>query len=181
MTSQPETLQKIQARTRQFDEQSTTSSSPRRSRELQALMASMDIIATQRLFLASRVEMAHHHNRVDIEHGPIHFAIREDQLQLTPLPGASAEGNVPPRRPGRRRIPAAIFAYSASPWPHTRAGQTQVVRRCTKLIALDMDGTLLTPRAESPRTQAAIAAARQGRDCGAGLRPPAGRHDRRPD
>ena len=28
--------------------------------------------------------MAHHHNRVDIEHGPIHFAIREDQLQLTP-------------------------------------------------------------------------------------------------
>ena len=53
-------------------------------RELQALMANMDIIATQRLFPGVEVEMAHHHNRVDIEHGPIHFAIREDQLQLTP-------------------------------------------------------------------------------------------------
>ncbi|MNE96012.1 hypothetical protein D3C80_1941690 [compost metagenome] len=50
-------------------------------------MANMDIIATQRLFPGVEVEMAHHHNRVDIEHGPIHFAIREDQLQLTPYEG----------------------------------------------------------------------------------------------
>ena len=38
-------------------------------------------------FAGVEVEMAHHHNRVDIEHGPIHFAIREDQLQLTPYEG----------------------------------------------------------------------------------------------
>ena len=50
-------------------------------------MANFDIIATQRLFPGVEVEMAHHHNRVDIEHGPIHFAIREDQLQLTPYQG----------------------------------------------------------------------------------------------
>lgn len=47
-------------------------------------MAEMDIIATQHAFPGVEVEMAHHHYRVDIEHGPIHFAIREDQLQLTP-------------------------------------------------------------------------------------------------
>ena len=49
--------------------------------DLQKLMAEMDIIATQHAFPGVEVEMAHHHNRVDIEHGPIHFAIREDQLQ----------------------------------------------------------------------------------------------------
>ncbi len=52
--------------------------------ELQKLMAEMDIIATQHLFPGVEVEMAHHHNRVDIEHGPIHFCIREDQLQMIP-------------------------------------------------------------------------------------------------
>ena len=52
-----------------------------------ALMASMDIIATQRLFPGVEVEMAHYHSRVDIEHGPIHFAIRDEQLQLTPYEG----------------------------------------------------------------------------------------------
>jgi hypothetical protein len=85
----PETLQKIKAlRTRQFDEsKSLDEQLAEAQRELQALMANMDIIATQRLFPGVEVEMAHHHNRVDIEHGPIHFAIREDQLQLTPYQG----------------------------------------------------------------------------------------------
>ena len=82
-------LQKIKAlRTRQFDEsKSLDEQLAEAQRELQALMANMDIIATQRLFPGVEVEMAHHHNRVDIEHGPIHFAIREDQLQLTPYEG----------------------------------------------------------------------------------------------
>lgn len=85
----PETLQKIKAlRTRQLDEsQSLDEQLAVAQLELQALMARMDIIATQRLFPGVEVEMAHHHNRVDIEHGPIHFAIRDDQLQLTPYQG----------------------------------------------------------------------------------------------
>ncbi|MGS3183377.1 FapA family protein [Aeromonas taiwanensis] len=85
----PETLAKIKAlRTRQLDEsKSLDEQLVEAQRELQALMANMDIIATQRLFPGVEVEMAHHHNRVDIEHGPIHFAIREDQLQLTPYQG----------------------------------------------------------------------------------------------
>ncbi|WP_421281416.1 FapA family protein [Aeromonas taiwanensis] len=85
----PETLAKIKTlRTRQLDEsKSLDEQLVEAQRELQALMASMDIIATQRLFPGVEVEMAHHHNRVDIEHGPIHFAIREDQLQLTPYQG----------------------------------------------------------------------------------------------
>ena len=127
----PETLQKIKAlRTRQFDEsKSLDEQLAEAQRELQALMANMDIIATQRLFPGVEVEMAHHHNRVDIEHGPIHFAIREDQLQLTPT-RASAEGNVP--RVGRRRDPGGDFRYTRPPHgPIGRAGQTQVVRRCT--------------------------------------------------
>lgn len=85
----PETLQKIKAlRTRQLDESSALDEQLVEAQQaLQALMANMDIIATQRLFPGVEVEMAHHHNRVDIEHGPIHFAIREDQLQLTPYQG----------------------------------------------------------------------------------------------
>lgn len=85
----PETLAKIKTlRTRQLDEsKSLDEQLVEAQRELQALMASMDIIATQRLFPGVEVEMAHHHNRVDIEHGPIHFAIREEQLQLTPYQG----------------------------------------------------------------------------------------------
>ncbi|MFQ2100167.1 DUF342 domain-containing protein [Aeromonas sanarellii] len=85
----PETLQKIKAlRTRQLDEsRSLDEQLVEVQQALQALMANMDIIATQRLFPGVEVEMAHHHNRVDIEHGPIHFAIREDQLQLTPYQG----------------------------------------------------------------------------------------------
>ena len=85
----PETLAKIKTlRTRQLDEsKSLDEQLVEAQRELQALMANMDIIATQRLFPGVEVEMAHHHNRVDIEHGPIHFAIREDQLQLTPYQG----------------------------------------------------------------------------------------------
>ncbi|MGS3141377.1 DUF342 domain-containing protein [Aeromonas sanarellii] len=85
----PETLQKIKAlRTRQLDEsRSLDEQLVEAQQALQALMANMDIIATQRLFPGVEVEMAHHHNRVDIEHGPIHFAIREDQLQLTPYQG----------------------------------------------------------------------------------------------
>ncbi|MGU5716188.1 FapA family protein [Aeromonas taiwanensis] len=85
----PETLAKIKTlRTRQLDEsKSLDEQLGEAQRELQALMANMDIIATQRLFPGVEVEMAHHHNRVDIEHGPIHFAIREDQLQLTPYQG----------------------------------------------------------------------------------------------
>ena len=38
-------------------------------------------------FPGVEVEMAHYHSRVDIEHGPIHFAIRDEQLQLTPYEG----------------------------------------------------------------------------------------------
>ena len=85
----PETLQKIKAlRTRQLDEsRSLDEQLVEAQQALQALMANMDSIATQRLFPGVEVEMAHHHNRVDIEHGPIHFAIREDQLQLTPYQG----------------------------------------------------------------------------------------------
>ncbi|MGL5815482.1 MAG: FapA family protein [Aeromonas sp.] len=85
----PETLQKIkELRTRQLDEsQSLDEQLAAAQLELQALMAKMDIIATQRLFPGVEVEMAHHHNRVDIEHGPIHFAIRDDQLQLNPYQG----------------------------------------------------------------------------------------------
>ena len=85
----PEILQKIKAlRTRQLDEsRSLDEQLVEAQQALQALMANMDIIATQRLFPGVEVEMAHHHNRVDIEHGPIHFAIREDQLQLTPYQG----------------------------------------------------------------------------------------------
>ncbi|MFM4994415.1 DUF342 domain-containing protein [Aeromonas sanarellii] len=85
----PETLQKIKAlRTRQLDEsRSLDEQLVEAQQALQTLMANMDIIATQRLFPGVEVEMAHHHNRVDIEHGPIHFAIREDQLQLTPYQG----------------------------------------------------------------------------------------------
>lgn len=85
----PETLQRIKLlRTRQLDEsQSLDEQLAAVQLELQALMARMDIIATQRLFPGVEVEMAHHHNRVDIEHGPIHFVIRDDQLQLTPYQG----------------------------------------------------------------------------------------------
>ncbi|WP_349919965.1 DUF342 domain-containing protein [Aeromonas veronii] len=85
----PETLQKIkEIRTRQLDESRSLDEQLATAQiELQALMAKMDIIATQRLFPGVEVEMAHHHNRVDIEHGPIHFAIRDDQLQLTPYQG----------------------------------------------------------------------------------------------
>lgn len=85
----PETLQKIKAlRTRQLDESKSLDAQLETVQaELQALMANMDIIATQRLFPGVEVEMAHHHNRVDIEHGPIHFAIRADQLQLNPYEG----------------------------------------------------------------------------------------------
>lgn len=85
----PETLQKIKTlrsqqleESKSLDEQLATVQA-----ELQALMANMDIIATQRLFPGVEVEMAHYHNRVDIEHGPIHFAIREDQLQMIPYQG----------------------------------------------------------------------------------------------
>ncbi|MEG0009646.1 MAG: FapA family protein [Aeromonas sp.] len=82
----PETLQKIKAiRLHQLDESKSLDEQLAAAQaELQVLMANMDIIATQRLFPGVEVEMAHYHNRVDIEHGPIHFAIRDEQLQLTP-------------------------------------------------------------------------------------------------
>jgi uncharacterized protein len=82
----PQTLQKIKLiRTRHIDESKLLDEQLEAAQEeLQKLMAEMDIIATQRAFPGVEVEMAHHHYRVDIEHGPIHFAIREDQLQLTP-------------------------------------------------------------------------------------------------
>lgn len=85
----PETLKKIKAiRTHQLDESKSLDEQLAEAQHaLQALMASMDIIATQRLFPGVEVEMAHHHSRVDIEHGPIHFAIRDEQLQLTPYEG----------------------------------------------------------------------------------------------
>ncbi|MNG18721.1 hypothetical protein D3C77_655510 [compost metagenome] len=85
----PETLKKIKAiRTHQLDESKSLDEQLAEAQHaLQALMASMDIIATQRLFPGVEVEMAHYHSRVDIEHGPIHFAIRDEQLQLTPYEG----------------------------------------------------------------------------------------------
>lgn len=82
----PDTLRKLkpirerhQLELRQLEEQLAAN-----HEELQKLMAEMDIIATQHLFPGIEVEMAHHHNRVDIEHGPIHFCIREDQLLMNP-------------------------------------------------------------------------------------------------
>ncbi|QTL94971.1 DUF342 domain-containing protein [Aeromonas jandaei] len=85
----PDTLRKLkpirerhQQELRQLEEQLAAN-----HEELQKLMAEMDIIATQHLFPGIEVEMAHHHNRVDIEHGPIHFCIREDQLQMIPYEG----------------------------------------------------------------------------------------------
>ncbi|ANT69505.1 hypothetical protein TK34_19805 [Aeromonas hydrophila] len=82
----PQTLQKIKLiRTQRLEESKLLDEQLEAAQEeLQKLMAEMDIIATQHAFPGVEVEMAHHHNRVDIEHGPIHFAIREDQLQLTP-------------------------------------------------------------------------------------------------
>jgi len=77
-----EQLDKLQDLIQSLDEQLAEA-----QHALQALMASMDIIATQRLFPGVEVEMAHYHSRVDIEHGPIHFAIRDEQLQLTPYEG----------------------------------------------------------------------------------------------
>lgn len=82
----PETLQKIKLiRTKHLEESKLLDEQLEAAQEeLQKLMAEMDIIATQRVFSGVEVEMAHYHCRVDIEHGPIHFAIREDQVQLTP-------------------------------------------------------------------------------------------------
>ncbi|WP_033136057.1 DUF342 domain-containing protein [Aeromonas finlandensis] len=85
----PDTLRKLkpirerhQLELRQLEDQLAAN-----HEELQKLMAEMDIIATQHLFPGVEVEMAHHHNRVDIEHGPIHFCIREDQLLMNPYEG----------------------------------------------------------------------------------------------
>ncbi|XEI33184.1 FapA family protein [Aeromonas veronii] len=85
----PDTLRKLkpirerhQLELRQLEDQLAAN-----REELQKLMADMDIIATQHLFPGVEVEMAHHHNRVDIEHGPIHFCIREDQLLMNPYKG----------------------------------------------------------------------------------------------
>lgn len=85
----PETVQKIKTlRIRQLDEaKSLNEQLAATQAQLQLLMAGMNIIATQRLFPGVEVEMAHHHNRVDIEHGPISFVIRDEQLQLTPYQG----------------------------------------------------------------------------------------------
>ena len=85
----PETVQKIKTlRIRQLDEaKSLNEQLVATQAQLQLLMASMNIVATQRLFPGVEVEMAHHHNRVDIEHGPISFVIRDEQLQLTPYQG----------------------------------------------------------------------------------------------
>ncbi|CAJ1886483.1 DUF342 domain-containing protein [Aeromonas salmonicida] len=82
----PETLQKIKLiRTKHLEESKLLDEQLEATQEeLQKLMAEMDIIATQRVFPGVEVEMAHYHCRVDIEHGPIHFAIREDQVQLIP-------------------------------------------------------------------------------------------------
>ncbi|MCW0505480.1 FapA family protein [Aeromonas piscicola] len=82
----PQTVQKIKLiRTQHIDESKLLDEQLEAAQEeLQKLMTEMDIIATQRVFPGVEVEMAHHHYRVDIEHGPIHFAIHEDQLQLTP-------------------------------------------------------------------------------------------------
>ncbi|WP_353851830.1 DUF342 domain-containing protein [Aeromonas salmonicida] len=82
----PETLQKIKLiRTKHLEESKLLDEQLEAAQEeLQKLMAEMDIIATQRVFPGVEVEMAHYHCRVDIEHGPIHFAIREDQVQLSP-------------------------------------------------------------------------------------------------
>lgn len=82
----PQTVQKIKLiRTQHIDESKRLDEQLEAAQEeLQKLMTEMDIIATQRVFPGVEVEMAHHHYRVDIEHGPIHFAIHEDQLQLTP-------------------------------------------------------------------------------------------------
>ncbi|HDN9016325.1 TPA: DUF342 domain-containing protein [Aeromonas salmonicida] len=82
----PETLQKIKLiRTKHLEESKLLDEQLEAAQEeLQKLMAEMDIIATQRVFPGVEVEMAHYHCRVDIEHGPIHFAIREDQVQLIP-------------------------------------------------------------------------------------------------
>ncbi|PMU05961.1 hypothetical protein CJI17_05880 [Aeromonas salmonicida] len=82
----PETLQKIKLiRTKHLEESKLLDEQLEAAQEeLQKLMAEMDIIATQRVFPGVEVEMAHDHCRVDIEHGPIHFAIREDQVQLIP-------------------------------------------------------------------------------------------------
>ncbi|WP_371317599.1 DUF342 domain-containing protein [Aeromonas sp. sif2416] len=85
----PETVQKIKTlRIRQLDEaKSLNEQLVATQAQLQLLMAGMNIVATQRLFPGVEVEMAHHHNRVDIEHGPISFVIRDEQLQLTPYQG----------------------------------------------------------------------------------------------
>lgn len=85
----PETVQKIKTlRIRQLDEaKSLNEQLAATQAQLQLLMAGMNIVATQRLFPGVEVEMAHHHNRVDIEHGPISFVIRDEQLQLTPYQG----------------------------------------------------------------------------------------------
>lgn len=82
----PETLQKIKLiRTKHLEESKLLDEQLEAAQEeLQKLMAEIDIIATQRVFPGVEVEMAHYHCRVDIEHGPIHFAIREDQVQLIP-------------------------------------------------------------------------------------------------
>lgn len=82
----PETLQKIKLiRTKHLEESKLLDEQLEAAQEeLQKLMAEMDIIAAQRVFPGVEVEMAHYHCRVDIEHGPIHFAIREDQVQLIP-------------------------------------------------------------------------------------------------
>ncbi|MFQ2367916.1 DUF342 domain-containing protein [Aeromonas enteropelogenes] len=85
----PETLRKLKPiRDQLLAEQNQLSDQlAANHEELQKLMAEMDIIATQHLFPGVEVEMAHHHNRVDIEHGPIHFCIREDQLLMNPYEG----------------------------------------------------------------------------------------------
>ncbi|MFM4944720.1 DUF342 domain-containing protein [Aeromonas bivalvium] len=85
----PETLDKIKTLRQQYLGQSKglDAKLDEAQQALQQLLGEMEITATQRLYAGVEVELANSSYRVDIDHGPIRIAFKQEQIVLQPLEG----------------------------------------------------------------------------------------------
>lgn len=85
----PQTLENIKTLRLQFLTQSKglDAKLDEAQQALQQLLSEMDVTATQRLCAGVEVELANSSYRVDIDHGPIRIAIKQDQIVLQPFEG----------------------------------------------------------------------------------------------
>ncbi|MGK4474738.1 DUF342 domain-containing protein [Aeromonas molluscorum] len=85
----PQTLEKIKTLRQQYLSQSKglDAKLDEAQQTLQQLLGEMDVTATQRLCAGVEVELANSSYRVDIDHGPIRIAFKQDQIVLQPFEG----------------------------------------------------------------------------------------------